>query len=141
MHGKFAGRCHCESLGYVYRTDIAPQMWAIRACQCSFCRAHDALSTSDPAGTIEFFANDDAALQKYRFAMRTGDFLLCKRCGMYAGAVLDTNHGQFGIINLRLLQKIPARMPNVVAVSYARESAAGRVSRREERWTPVNAVP
>ena len=48
------GSCHCGAIGYDYATEVPPPDWSIRACQCAFCRAHDALSTSDPKGEIRF---------------------------------------------------------------------------------------
>ena len=39
--------CFCGSIGYEYETAVSVADWSIRACQCAFCRAHDALSTSD----------------------------------------------------------------------------------------------
>ena len=61
----YEGRCHCGAIGYRYSCTTPPSEWAIRACQCRFCRTHDALSTSDPAGTIAFEANDPDQLQRY----------------------------------------------------------------------------
>lgn len=135
------GRCHCGAIGYQYSSDIAPPDWSIRACQCAFCRAHDALSTSDPAGDIRFRCDDPALLQRYRFALRTADFLLCRNCGVYIGAVIETGKGRFGIINTHSLQEPPVDMADVAPISYDSEDTGGRVSRREDRWTPVSAVP
>lgn len=102
---------------------------------------HDALSTSDPQGTLEIASGDPAALQRYRFALMTADFLICRNCGVYLGAVIDTKDGSFGIINTRALKSIPANMADVGPISYEDEDSTGRISRREERWTPVKKVP
>ena len=53
---EYPGSCYCASIGFRYRTAISPQDWSIRACQCRFCVAHDALSTSDPGGELNFAA-------------------------------------------------------------------------------------
>lgn len=50
----FEGACHCGAIGYLYRTALDPERWNVRACQCSFCRAHAARTTSDPAGSVQF---------------------------------------------------------------------------------------
>ncbi|MFQ5547672.1 MAG: GFA family protein [Woeseia sp.] len=133
----FTGSCHCGGIGFRYQTDIAPENWSIRACQCSFCQAHDALSTSDPAGLIEFTADDADLLVRYRFGLKTADFLLCRRCGVYIGALIDTGHGKFGIINTHALAETPDNLAATEPMSYDTEDVAGRVSRREERWTPA----
>ena len=138
---RYKGGCHCGAIAYEYRTAIAPADWSIRACQCAFCRAHHALSTSDPRGEIRFVAADDSRLQRYQFAMRTADFLLCRNCGVYIGAVIETGSGRFGIVNTHTLIPEPEGMARTEPISYDGEDTGGRVARREERWTPVSAVP
>ena len=135
------GQCFCGSIGYEYQTAIAASDWSIRACQCAFCRAHHALSTSDPAGTLRFHAANPDNLQRYRFAMRTADFLLCRECGVYIGAVIETDLGRFGIINTHSLKVTPADIAAVKPITYDSEDKHGRVGRREVRWTPVTGVP
>jgi hypothetical protein len=39
----YQGECHCGAIGYTYRTELAPEQWPIRSCQCSFCRMHGEL--------------------------------------------------------------------------------------------------
>lgn len=134
---EFEGSCHCGSIGFRYQTAIAPEHWSIRACQCNFCRAHDALSASDAAGSLEFTASDPDFLSRYRFGLRTADFLLCRKCGVYIGALIDTDQGQFGIINTHALVDAPDRLAATELMRYGTEDVAGRVSRRETRWTPA----
>ena len=141
MQEDYAGSCHCGALGFQYHTNIAPDAWSIRACQCSFCRAHDALSTSDTDGHIEFTSSKPEFLQRYRFGLKTADFLLCGRCGVYIGAVIETNSGAFGIINVHVLRETPANLAGPAPISYDDEEVSGRVSRREELWTPVESAP
>jgi len=137
---EFQGSCHCGAIGFRYRTDIAVANWSIRACQCRFCRAHDALSASDPSGLVEFTANDPAALNRYRFGLRTADFLLCRECGVYIGAMIETAKGRFGIINTHALREIPADLAPTEPMIYDGEGVAGRVTRREDRWTPAESI-
>ena len=137
----YAGRCHCGAIGFYYRTGLAPSRWSIRACQCRFCRAHDALSTSDPGGELQFESTAAETLRRYRFAMKTADFLLCRNCGVYIGASIETPNGRFGIINTHALAAIPEDIAAVQPISYDSEEKSGRVNRRESRWTPVSRVP
>lgn len=141
MRIDYEGSCHCGAIGFTYRTEKNPEEWSIRACQCSFCRAHDALSTSDPAGQIGFTAARPDLLQKYRFGLKTADFLLCRECGVYAGAVIETDCGAFGIVNVHALREAPANLAAIAPISYDDEDVSGRVSRREDRWTPVTEIP
>jgi hypothetical protein len=141
MPNDFTGSCHCGDIGFTFRTAIELPDWSIRACQCSFCRAHDAQSTSDPAGQISFIASRLESLQKYRFGLRTADFLLCRECGVYIGAVIASAGNAFGIVNVRALNETPDDLANISTISYDAEDVDGRLSRREERWTPVIEVP
>jgi hypothetical protein len=132
----YRATCHCGAVGYVYRTAVPPAEWTVRRCQCAFCRAHGALSTSDPKGALAFQEHLEGELRRYRFAQRTADFLLCGRCGVYVGAEIATPRGRYGIINVRLLdEEHPAATP----VSYDGEGAADRIARREGGWTPLGA--
>jgi hypothetical protein len=79
------GACHCRAIDFVYRTSLAPEAWQIRACQCTFCRIHAALSTSDPNGSLRFNEHVPGALNRYRFGYKTTDFLVCRNCGAYVG--------------------------------------------------------
>jgi len=141
MKTDYAGSCHCGAIGFTYRTSIKPEQWSIRACQCSFCRAHNALSTSDPAGRIAFVASDPELLTEYRFGLKTADFLLCKQCGVYIGAIIASAGGVFGIVNVHALQQTPANLAAAAGISYDTEDVADRVSRREQRWTTVTERP
>jgi hypothetical protein len=133
----YQGRCHCGALGFAYTSALPEERWSIRACQCSFCRAHDALSTSDPSGELEFRVGEPEALQRYRFGGRTADFLICRHCGVYIGAQMRSGDRVLGIINLHALPVPPSAFPAAVPMTYDGESAEERRGRREARWTPV----
>ncbi len=77
---EYLARCHCGALTARYRTAIPPVEWAVRACQCSFCRSHGAIATSDPEGLLEFRGTDPTQVQRYRFGGRTAEFLVCREC-------------------------------------------------------------
>ncbi len=135
----YAGGCHCGAIGYVYRTSSPPAEWSVRACQCLFCRAHDAWSTSDPDGSLQLHHRDSAQLQRYRFGLRTADFLVCRTCGVYIGAVIETPRGAFAIINVRTLSadSESGDFSVPVPMTYDTEDTGSRVARRESYWTPV----
>lgn len=133
----FEGACHCGAIGYTYRTELDSENWNVRACQCSFCRAHAARTTSDPAGSVHFTERVRGMIHRYRFGQMTADFLLCRRCGVYLGAFISTQQGAYGIVNINALQPVPAELPDAVAAVYDEETAERRIARRRERWTPV----
>ena len=133
---RYQGSCHCGALSYVYQTELPPEQWSIRACQCSFCRAHGARSTSDPHGTVAFRVAQPERLHRYRFAHGVTDFLICAHCGVYLGAVTDVSGSLFAIINTNALRPVPAGLKDAAAVSHEGESAKARTERRRARWTP-----
>lgn len=137
----YIGSCHCGAIGYAYRSDVLLADWSIRACQCTFCRAHRALSVSDTGGSISFLANNKKLLQKYHFGLSTADFLLCGGCGIYIGAVINARIGAFGIVNLRALNNVAEPLPPGIEISYDNEDIEQRSTRRQQRWTPVEKLP
>jgi hypothetical protein len=134
---KYEGACHCGVLSYHYLSESSGSQWAVRACQCSFCRSHAVLTISDPAGLLSFRAAEESILQRYRFGARTADFLICRRCGVYVGASTAATSARFGLINIRTLQPFPLELRLPIMMNYEGESAAMRLARREARWTPL----
>ena len=135
----YFARCHCGALSAHYRTGLATSSWSIRLCQCAFCTAHSALSTSDPAGTLTFSAAEPALLQRYQFGTRSADFLICRACGVFLGAVMTLDSGRRGVLNVRTLQPIPADLPGPQAMHFDGEASQTRAERRVARWTPLSA--
>jgi hypothetical protein len=137
---RYPGGCHCGALTFVYDTELPVQAWSIRACQCSFCRAHGIHSTSDPRGTVAFRARQPDHLRRYRFGHGTTDFLICARCGVYIGALTEIFGSFFAIINTNALRAVPAGLEDAAPVSYDGESAQARSERRRDRWTPCAGI-
>jgi hypothetical protein len=135
----FEGRCHCGALRFELRTARPPDQWAVRACQCSFCRSHGARTTSDPEGSVRFIITDNAKLNRYRFATRSADFYVCRDCGVYVATVLTSARGQFATLNVNALSS-PVDVPVAAAISYEGESAEQKLARREQKWTPVSDI-
>lgn len=126
-----SGHCHCGNLSFELQTDLAEP--PLRECQCSFCRMHAAQSVSDPAGRLRFEVADESLLSRYRFGLATADFLVCARCGAYAGALMIDGSDSRGIANARLLAR---SLPHAAQpVSYEGETAAARIERRRQKWT------
>jgi hypothetical protein len=84
-----------------------------------------------------FDVSDVESLERYRFGLKTAEFLLCKRCGVYLGAQIETARGAFGIINTLTMMPVPDGLPVSALADYGSESSRERVERREKRWTPL----
>ena len=88
---------------------------------------------------MAFRIGKEDTLVRYRFGLRTADFLVCRKCGVYLGAVLTSSRGQFATLNINTLRE-PLAFEKMAAVSYDEESTEERQQRREQRWTPVTGV-
>lgn len=132
------GGCHCGALRYALETGLPLTGLPLRACQCSFCRAHGALSTSDPAGSVRFELQ--AAPLRYRFGLRTADFLVCARCGVYVGATIEDAGRAWAILNANTLDGVAALTQPPAPMNYDGEDAGARMARRKARWTPASGI-
>ena len=83
MKRRSPGRCHCGNLELALETSLRPEELSLRADTCSFCRRHGARTTSDPSGHVVITVHHPEQLLRYRFGLRTADFLVCTRCGIY----------------------------------------------------------
>jgi hypothetical protein len=88
-------------------------------------------------GELQFRFERPEFLRRYRFALRTADFLVCKECGTYVAAVLLSGRGAQGVINLNTLREPPKGLRPGKTVSYDGESGEVRRARRVLTWTPV----
>lgn len=130
----YTGACHCGDLTIEYRTDLASAEWSLRESQCSFCRKHAMLSTSDPDGEIVLTVRDPTSLSRYRFATGVTDFLICARCGVYVGAtVVDDG---WMVINGRVMDCAAELLTRAAEPRvFDDESADERVAGRKRMWS------
>ena len=133
------GACHCGNLRYEFETALAPEELPLRACQCTFCRAHGALSTSDPKGSVRIQVQDAGLLQRYRFGLGITDFLICRRCGVYLLAMMEIEGHHYAVLSANVLD-CRERMGPVQPMDYDGEDQVGRIARRKTRWTPVTSL-
>ena len=132
----YSGTCHCGGIrGTLFASKPAADL-QLRSCQCGFCTRHGAITVSDPAGRATFEI-DRGALNRYQFETRTGTTLLCARCGMYAGVVLDDEGKTWSVMNVRGLA-VPGFAGRAgEPIVYEGETPAQRIARRKVKWTPT----
>jgi len=132
----YEGGCHCGNLRVrVQLTRPAAEM-PVRSCACSFCQSHGTRTVSDPDGQADVWA-DWSLVERYRFGTRTADYLLCRRCGVYVGAVCDTPTGRRSVINTRCLTDRAAFVQEAVHPDYEGEDVETRLARRGRNWMPT----
>lgn len=132
-----AGRCHCGNIEFTFESSLPPEQLPVRECSCSFCIKHGMRASSDPNGRLSFDVHAPRDLVRYRFGLKTADFLLCRRCGIYVGAVLQAGRDSYAIINLNALDSPQSLTQAPTRMNYDAETGAGRIARRKSRWTPV----
>ncbi|HLW74769.1 MAG TPA: aldehyde-activating protein [Gammaproteobacteria bacterium] len=137
---KLKGQCHCGNLSLEFEATVPVAELPLRACQCSFCRSHAALSTSDPKGSVSVLARDAALVQRYRFGLGITDFLICRRCGVYLLAMMDMDGHPYAVINANVLERRDEMTSTPQPMDYDGEDAGSRLARRKGRWTPVVAL-
>jgi hypothetical protein len=131
------GGCHCGNLRLHLHLSQAPQDTRLRTCGCSFCRAHNTRTISDPHGSVEIWAEDWLLVEPYRFGSGAAEFLICRRCGVYIGAVCETAAGTRAVINSNSLDDRAAFTRQAAPVDHDGETTEDRLSRRTANWTLV----
>ena len=130
---RMTGGCHCGNLRIELTLSKPPSELPLRACGCTFCTAHAAVHVADPDGLFEVRAGDDALVERYRFGTSTADFLLCRRCGVYVGAICDGR----AVVNVLALADRAAFTQPPAPASFEGETAEIRLARRAARWMPA----
>jgi hypothetical protein len=131
------GGCHCGNLRLILRLTQEPGDVRLRACGCSFCRANQTRTASDPNGAVEIWADDWSDVSKYRFGTGTADFLVCRRCGIYLGAVTETADGTRMVTNTNCLDDRALFTGMPAPTDHDGEAVESRVARRAANWTPA----
>ncbi len=135
-----SGGCHCGAIGVRLRLSRSPEQMPLRSCACSFCRSHGTRTVSDRDGQVEITASDWSLLERYQFGSRTADYLLCRRCGVYVGAVCETGSGLRAVVNVNCLGDRAAFTQTPAAPDYDGEAADARLERRAANWMPAAII-
>jgi hypothetical protein len=134
MH--YSGHCHCGAVKARFQSERTPAELGVRTCQCDFCRRQGAVNISDPAGAIEIDCSPDD-IHRYRFALRTADFLICRTCGTYVAAVMGEGERIVSTINVTGLRMADFLDIEEAPADYAAETTEARIARRFDKWTPT----
>ena len=132
-----SGGCHCGNISVQVRLSRPPDQTPLRSCSCAFCRAHGTRTLSDRDGLAEITVADWSLVERYRFGSRTADYIVCRRCGVYVGAVCETGSGLCAVINTNCLSDRAAFTQAPAAPDYDGESTEVRLERRAANWMPV----
>jgi len=134
---RFIGSCHCGNIEFAFETEKAPEQLDVRACDCSFCTRHGGRTTTDSRGSVGFTVRDGTRLNRYRFGLRTADFLICAGCGVYIGVVMADGKRSYATLNANTFDERNAFPDDATSVNYDDETVEERMARRRANWTPV----
>lgn len=133
----YRGSCHCGAISVALDLSRPAAETRVRACQCDFCRPRGTRTIADAAGTALISARSPDLIRRYRFGLRTADYLLCSTCGTYVGAVQEEPGGLISVINVGGLDIREFRARTADPVDYDGESVSDRLARRRTYWMPA----
>ena len=131
------GGCHCGRLRISFTTARGPAELPLRACQCTFCRRHGGLTTSDPEGEVVLTVAEVPPGGWYRFGTGMTDFWVCPTCGVYVGAYVEVGGQGREVVNTRALEAAAEFTQSPTPMDYGQETREGRLERRGRVWTPA----
>jgi len=117
-----------------------PHEHIIAACQCSFCRKHNARTFSDPNALVTLLAQIPEHLQLYEFGANTAQQVICRRCGVYMAMVLIESGRVWSVINIDTLDDRALFTRKPEERDHSAETRESRIERRKARWTPTILV-
>ncbi|HEX9778458.1 MAG TPA: hypothetical protein VGA63_09955 [Geopsychrobacteraceae bacterium] len=132
MH-RLEGRCHCGNIRVDIELSKAPNEYGPRACDCDFCRKHDASYISDPHGSLHIEVKDSQRLGRYRQGSETAECLLCTRCGVLVGVIYQDGERRYATVNSRVIDN-DVGFGEKRSVSPKVLSANEKIRRWKELW-------
>jgi len=101
----YAGGCHCGNMSLEVVLTKQSLSYEPRACDCSFCRKHQASYLSDPNGRLTIFIHDKSKLGKHRQGSDQADFLICKTCGVLSACCCQIQGKCYAAVNSKIFEQ------------------------------------
>ena len=127
------GGCHCGNIRLQLGLTAPTESYRPRRCDCDFCSKHMAAFISDPEGTLLIRVQDAAARGRYFQGSNQAEFLLCRNCGVFIGALYPAQGKVFGTVNARVLDP-PATFGPDETVSPKQLSPTLKAERWRALW-------
>ena len=86
---------------------------------------------------MRIFVREPSLLSRYRFGLGITDFLICARCGVFIGALMEEGDKAWLTVNANAFWPPPPDDFPISPVDYDAEDVAARIARRKLKWTPV----
>lgn len=129
------GGCRCGKVALEVNLALEPKRYNPRACDCNFCRKHEATYISDPNGSVVVRTEAMSNLKFAQQGNKLAEFIFCADCEQ----LLGVRWHQHGSVNARVLFD-KASFGKEISVSPKHLSAEQKVSRWEELWFPEFVV-
>jgi hypothetical protein len=134
MH-KVSGGCHCGNILVDVELARAPGTYYPRACDCDFCRKHDASYVSDPQGGLLIRIKDQRETGKYRQGSGSADFLFCRNCGVLVGVLYLSSERLYAALNAKVVD-VGTQFGVEQTVSPKKLSGSEKMQRWQDVWFP-----
>lgn len=132
MHSASSG-CHCGNILVDLELTRAPETYNPRACDCDFCRKHDAAYVSDPQGSLAIRIKNERLSGTYRQGSGQAEFLFCRNCGVLVGVLYRNDARLFAAVNAKAVSGGTPFGPEQT-VSPKSLSANDKVKRWHDLW-------
>jgi hypothetical protein len=133
----FVAHCHCRNVEVRFETHKPATEIQPHSCQCTFCTRHRSRTVADRQGRATIRVRDETQLSRYQWGTRSAEFLVCRNCGGYAGAVMTSGARKYMVVNVNLVDDPSQFTQPAVPVNYDAETPEERRKRREAVWTPA----
>jgi hypothetical protein len=137
---EYIGKCSCGAVEARLSSNLAPEQFQPRsdASSCGFCREHDGVWISDPAGKLELRAGDRTSVRS--FASGKVEFHFCAACGDLAYALFAdaSQETAVAVVRVGLFEAIRSAARPVLVTSFEGETVEAGRQRRVAKWTPVH---
>jgi hypothetical protein len=130
------GRCHCGNMSFRFTISPDPQEIPARMCTCGFCVKHGGVWTASSTGSLLINVKETAEVNRYRFATRTAEFHVCKRCGIVPFVTSDIEGRTYAVVSVNACENVPSAMLRRAPVSFDGEGEGDRLARRARNWIP-----
>jgi len=139
MH-EYIGACACGRLEVRLRTALTASQLQPRsdAPTCGFCRAHDGVWISDPAGTLQLRTDDPTRVTS--FASNQVQFHFCPACDTLAYATFADVDRAVAVVRVALFDALRTAVPPPITTNFDGETVEAARLRRLRNWTPVERL-
>jgi len=136
---RLSGGCHCGNILMDMELTRAPDTYNPRACDCDFCRQHNAAYVSDPQGALVIRIKDGQLSGKYRQGSGQAEFLFCNNCGVLVGVMYRNDGRLYAAVNTKAIQGGKPFGPEQ-SVSPKKLLAEDKVKRWQDLWFPSVSI-